>query len=234
MSTVIVLDQDTVMGLIEGLVASATIDGTGRLVFTKQDGSTAIIGYVADHGNQYGLGDDDHTQYALADGSRGAFATTTQGGKADAARPNHQAAVAITDPTNDYVERITITNDASDTSAWVNRREVKYKDNSGATARNVLVENEYGELRLASAKHNTVPFRIFVEEHAANTTGARDNTVPMIQVMDNRDDRNSIYSVLPTGITKFKSLSMAYVLVLGPSDSVPADTPTGTVIVRTT
>lgn len=38
-----------------------------------------------DHGTLPGLGDDDHTQYALADGSRGSFATTAQGGLADTA-----------------------------------------------------------------------------------------------------------------------------------------------------
>lgn len=36
-------------------------------------------GGVTDHGALTGLGDDDHTQYALADGSRGAFATVAQG-----------------------------------------------------------------------------------------------------------------------------------------------------------
>ena len=40
---------------------------------------------VTDHGALTGLGDDDHTQYALADGSRGSFATTAQGALADTA-----------------------------------------------------------------------------------------------------------------------------------------------------
>ena len=38
-----------------------------------------------DHGALTGLGEDDHTQYALADGTRGSFATTAQGMLADAA-----------------------------------------------------------------------------------------------------------------------------------------------------
>lgn len=42
-------------------------------------------GGVTDHGALSGLSDDDHTQYALADGSRGSFATTAQGAKADTA-----------------------------------------------------------------------------------------------------------------------------------------------------
>jgi hypothetical protein len=234
MGTVVVLSQTAVEALVAPLVANLTINGSGQLVMSKQNGDVTTVGYVRNHTQLLNLGTDDHTQYALADGTRGNFATAAQGALASGARKNNQAAVAIADPTNDYVERITITNDASDTANWVNRREVKYKDNSGATARNVLVENEYGELRLASAKHNTTPFRIFIEEHHANTTGARDNTVPLIQIMDNRDDRNNIYSVLPTGITKFKSLSMSYVLVLSAAASVPSDTPANTVIVRTT
>lgn len=42
-------------------------------------------GGVSDHGALTGLADDDHTQYALADGSRGAFATEAQGALADSA-----------------------------------------------------------------------------------------------------------------------------------------------------
>lgn len=40
---------------------------------------------VTDHGLLSGLTDDDHTQYALADGTRGSFASTAQGGLADTA-----------------------------------------------------------------------------------------------------------------------------------------------------
>ena len=38
-----------------------------------------------DHGALTGLGEDDHPQYALADGTRGSFATTAQGALADTA-----------------------------------------------------------------------------------------------------------------------------------------------------
>lgn len=47
-------------------------------------------GGVTDHGALTGLGDDDHSQYALADGSRGDFATEAQGALADAAVPQIQ------------------------------------------------------------------------------------------------------------------------------------------------
>lgn len=41
------------------------------------DGNGDAIGGVSDHGALTGLADDDHTQYALADGSRGSFAATS-------------------------------------------------------------------------------------------------------------------------------------------------------------
>lgn len=41
------------------------------------DGNGDAIGGVSDHGALSGLADDDHTQYALADGSRGSFAATS-------------------------------------------------------------------------------------------------------------------------------------------------------------
>jgi len=48
---------------------------------------------IADHGNLGGLGDDDHTQYALADGTRGTF-------EASGAVSTHEAA---SDPHNQYL-----------------------------------------------------------------------------------------------------------------------------------
>lgn len=54
-------------------------------------------GGVTDHGALTGLADDDHTQYALADGSRGTFATAAQGALADSAtQPGDLATVATT------------------------------------------------------------------------------------------------------------------------------------------
>ena len=53
-------------------------------------------GGVSDHGGLTGLGDDDHPQYALADGTRGAFATTAQGDLADTAVQPSALSDAIT------------------------------------------------------------------------------------------------------------------------------------------
>ncbi len=55
-------------------------------------------GGVTDHGALTGRGDDDHTQYALANGTRGDFATTAQGALADTAtQPADLAASSAAD-----------------------------------------------------------------------------------------------------------------------------------------
>lgn len=51
----------------------ATADGAGGTTWENPTGGGG--GGVTDHGDLTGLEDDDHTQYALADGTRGAFAT---------------------------------------------------------------------------------------------------------------------------------------------------------------
>jgi len=70
-----------------------TTGGTTGQVLTQQaDGTFALETSptgVTDHGLLDGLADDDHTQYALADGSRGDFEPT---GTADAAVTVHEAA----------------------------------------------------------------------------------------------------------------------------------------------
>ena len=55
---------------------------------------------VTDHGALTGLADDDHGQYALADGSRGSFASTAQGAKADTAVQPTALAAHEADTTN--------------------------------------------------------------------------------------------------------------------------------------
>lgn len=242
MGTVVVLDQDTVMGLIEGLVASATINGTGQLVFTKQDGSTATIGYVADHGNQYGLADDDHTQYAKADGTRGSFASVAQGAKADAARPNINATADVNGgDSTAWIEEFTVTDDATSTSGWKNRfvgwfrHRVSGSPVSDSLRRMVIWFNEYFELRLAPAKHNTVALRVFVRDTATTQTTARDSTVPLIQLMDDRNVRTPIWGLHDDGKIRVgaNEVPTQHIIVLSAAAAVPTGTPANTVIVRT-
>jgi len=49
------------------------LDGTAKLPAVDGSQLTNLPSGVTDHGALTGLGDDDHTQYALADGSRGTF-----------------------------------------------------------------------------------------------------------------------------------------------------------------
>lgn len=60
-------------------------------------------GGVTDHGALTGLSDDDHALYALADGSRGAFASAAQGATADA------TATSLTAHTTDTTNPHTVT-----------------------------------------------------------------------------------------------------------------------------
>ena len=70
--------------------------------------SGAFVG-LTDHDELQGLLDDDHTQYALADGTRGNFATTAQGSLADTAvQPADLATVATTGDYNDLLNLPTI------------------------------------------------------------------------------------------------------------------------------
>lgn len=71
---------------VDDITATGTADDT---TYLRGDGTWATPagggGGTSDHGSLTGLGDDDHSQYALADGSRGDFATAAQGVLADSA-----------------------------------------------------------------------------------------------------------------------------------------------------
>jgi hypothetical protein len=237
MATAVVLDKDTILGLIADMFVDAVINGSGQLVLTKQDTTTVTVGYVQDHSHMLHLTTaDDHTQYAKADGSRGSFATTTQGTKADNARPNVQAAISFNgDGSTAWVERTTIVNDGTDSSAWVNREEFYYDNTVGGGAPKLTsFKNEYGEYRGVPAKHTTVPWRLF-EKNASGDT-SHDNDVPMIEIMDDRGTRTSLFSIVKHSAgyyqNQVKDVPFNYVLVLAAAASVPTNTPNDTLIVR--
>ena len=239
MATVIVLSAEAVQDLIDQGVTSAVINGSGELVLTKAGGGTINLGDIKEHGGLDGLADDDHTQYALADGTRGDFATEAQGVKADAARPNTGVEIELQGGDSDgFYEEITVADDGTSTSGWVNRfigyfRPVGAADN---LRRFVSWFNEYMELRLAPAKHNTVALRIFAQDTGTTQSTARDEDIPLLQLMDDRGDRNHIWGLYYNSKIRVgeEEIETQHVITLGAADPIPTGTPAGTVIVRTT
>ena len=236
MATVVVLSADATNQLFNATVVSGSIDVNGDLILQKADGTPVNLGNVKEHGQLLGLSDDDHPQYALADGTRGAFATPTQGTKADNARKNLQATATIEGgDTNGVVETFTIHDDLSDTNNWVNRWVFQFLENGvGKVARATTHVNEYGELRVAPAKLNTVGARFFAKLFPTNPSGARDMTVPVVELMDDRTTRTSLRGWLGDGTLTPRGIKLSECVVLGLSESVPANLPANTVIVRKT
>jgi hypothetical protein len=237
MATVIVLSKDATMEFLNGSFHGASIDGTGHLVFNKWDGTTVTLGPVTDHSTLLHLSADDHPQYAKADGTRGSFATTAQGTKADAARPNMEAATSFNaSGSHQWVERFTVVADGIDSDTlWEDRLSFFWDDTiGGGTPRRVFSLNERFEPRYIPAKENTVGLRGFAKRSSSDT--AHSTSVPIQQIMDNEDDRHNLWGIMSDGMTVVGTnlVKMNYVLVLGPSDPVPTGTPSGTVIVRTT
>ncbi|MFT3871053.1 MAG: hypothetical protein QM714_02635 [Nocardioides sp.] len=136
-------------------------------------------------------------------------------------------ATASLDADTDQITSLTIVDDGTATSGWPNRWEWLYKPLAGV-AKLVQWVNEYGELRLIPAKSNTVALRIFGRTAPADTA----HTGPVFEIQDNRTDRNTVFAVDETGTVTAANIG-AMVLVLGAGDTVPADTPAGTVILRT-
>jgi hypothetical protein len=243
MGSVTVLSSDAVMAFVNNGVINASINGSGELVLEKPGGVTVNLGAVTDHSELLNLSADTHTQYALADGSRGAFATEAQGETADNARVQMSAEIELMgDGTDEFLEELSITDDGTSTSGWVNRVRTYFRHRvSGVPVadglrRLVMWQNEYGELRCAPAKNNTVSFRVFVKDTDTTQTSSRDADVPLIELMDNRTDRNPIWGLYENGNVRItdNQIETAHVLLLGPVEAIPTGTPAGTVIVRTT
>jgi hypothetical protein len=242
MGTVVVLSADKIMEYVNNGVITGSINVDGELVLTKQSGASVNLGNIKDHGILTGLSDDDHPQYALADGSRGEFASVAQGERADAARLNYMAIGDVDGGNTDgWFEEFTVTDDGTATGNWVNRIRGYFRQRvSGSPVtdglrRLVFWFNEYLELRLAPAKHNTVALRIFIRDNPSTQTNARDPDVPLLELMDDRTNRNKVWGLYPNGNLRIgaSAVETAYTIVLGPADPVPAGTPANTVIVRT-
>lgn len=243
MGTVVVLSSEAVEALFGSSFVGATINIDGELVLTKGDTTTVNLGDIKEHGLMTGLADDDHVQYALADGSRGDFATLAQGDAADNARVNTGAVIEVLgDGTDQFIEEISVTDDGTSTTNWVNRIRTYFRHRVGGVPvadnlrRLVFWLNEYSEPRATPAKHNTVAFRLFVRDTATTQTNARDMDIPILQMMDDRGIRTPIWGLYPNGNIRIAAneIETAHTLLLGPLDPIPTGTPAGTVIVRTT
>lgn len=97
---------------------------------------------------------------------------------------------------------VTIVDDGTDTGTWPERFRWNYRRASDGRTRRVFFLNEYGEARCVPAKDNTVPLRVFAQEFAAD--GVRDPSVPLIEIMDNRDDRNLTMTINNLGAAWFQ------------------------------
>ena len=95
----------------------------------------------------------------------------------------------------------TIADDGSPTAGWPNRLSVIFDPQSGADVE-VFALNEYGEPRVTPAKANTVGFRLFSGLNSTAYT-ARDKSVPLIEVMDDRTTRTHKVGIYPDGDADF-------------------------------
>lgn len=79
----------------------------------------------------------------------------------------------------------TVVDDGTATSGWPNRLEFFFT--TGGVTRHTTYMNEYGELRATCAKPTTTGGRVFTREFA--TDAAHSTSVPVFDVMDDRDNR---------------------------------------------
>lgn len=150
-------------------------------------------------------------------------------------RDNTEAVISINggDP-DGIIETTTVVDDATDTGTWIDRLRRYFTPTGGLGTRLVFWHNEYQEPRIIPAKHNTVALRIFIRDNPTVQPTTRNPDVPLLEMMDDRIDRNSIWGLYSGGEIRVNEIPMNYALVLGPADAIPAGTPAGTIIVRTT
>lgn len=148
-------------------------------------------------------------------------------------------AADITIPAGDtegYLDYTTIQEESlnQDSTNWVDRVRKLFKPFT-TPARTVQWDNEYGEKRLAPAKHNTTALVIYVRENPTVQTSARNDTVPVMVVRNDRDTRVHYWGIYDNGVVKFGPNAHVDVpqIVLGAADPVPAGLPAGTIIHRT-
>lgn len=160
-----------------------------------------------------------------ADGSPG-----SQGPKGDKGDKGDDGTLpeTVTLNANQPLTTVTITDDGTPTANWPDRWQWRYQP-QGDTPRLVQWTNEYGEQRLIPAKHNTVPFRIF----GAPTT-TETHTGPLLEVANNRQDRDTVFSVNQDGdIEAAGNITAANLGVAGIAVNPETTPPNGWLVVRT-
>lgn len=240
MGTVQVTSAARVQAIADASLVSGEVDESGHLVLTKGSGTTIDVGSVASAPNAsttvkgiVELATDAETS-AGTDSVRAVTPFSLAALLSASYKKRRQADLTITaNDANGYVESVTVQDDGTASTTWVERLMYKFKE-VGGLVRNVFYLNEYGEVRVSPARHNTTALRVFVKEFANNPVEARSTTVPVMEVMDNRTTRTSLWGIVGDGTMVVGGNRMAYVLVLSAAAAVPAGTPAGTVIVRTT
>lgn len=104
--------------------------------------------------------------------------------------------VVTLDGDTQSVGAFTVVDDSSSTSTWPNRLEFNFQT-PGGVKRHTFYLNEYGEFRVVAAKPSTTASRVFTREFG--TDAAHSTTVPVWDVMDDRDNRNILAAVFSDG-----------------------------------
>lgn len=130
---------------------------------------------------------------------------------------------SLTDPTNDRWADVTIVDDGSSTGSWVDRFRVIWDPVTGTTHPTFWL-NEYGEFRGIPAKANTVGGRFFAAVDATDLA-ARDMTVPVFEVTDQRDGpRTTMFAAYGDGdVMLTKDLDVGGKLYAGGVEVQPDD-----------
>jgi len=126
----------------------------------------------------------------------------------------------------EQVARFRRLGDGSDQGTWLNQLEFAWRT-AGGVEKMTSYFNEFGELRVLPAQNTSVAFRVFTKAGANDT----DHTGNLIELQDDRETRTVLFSVDPTGKVTAPNIG-AKVITLEATDSVPAGTPAGTVVVK--
>lgn len=140
------------------------------------------------------------------------------------------------DAADQYLEVVTVEEESVDQDLGTapNRWMGMFKP-FGAAARAVTWFNEYLEFRIAAAKHNTTALVIYVRENATVQTHARNDTIPLFVLRDDRDLRTHFWGLYNNGIVRVgpNAIQDVPVILLGAADALPTGTPNPCIIYRT-